>query len=148
VFINKKSGGGHGEKLLNTCLGWLHPVQVVDLLAEKGAEKGLELFGALKKPFRVVAAGGDGSIAWVLQGIDKTGLGQYVEVIVLPLGTGNDLARVLGWGSGYDGINIGKFLNLGENKAVPVHFDRWLVTVSLPSGDDERFYMNNYFSIG
>lgn len=48
------------------------------------------------RPF-VMVAGGDGSVTWILQQLAKEGLAQDIPVGVLPLGTGNDLARVLGW---------------------------------------------------
>lgn len=44
---------------------------------------------------RVVAAGGDGSVNLALQAIADTGKPD-IELAVLPLGTGNDLARTLG----------------------------------------------------
>ena len=88
----------------------------------------LRLFHRLDR-FRVIVFGGDGSIGWVLSTIDKLHLHSKVRldiyfyacgsrtyfiylhyliffflptqcmVGVVPLGTGNDLARVLGWGS-------------------------------------------------
>ena len=45
---------------------------------------------------------------------------------VLPLGTGNDLARVLGWGGGYSGEELEEVLETVTH-AYPVYLDRWNV---------------------
>lgn len=79
---------------------WL---QVVELPGP-GPAAPLRMF--LRVPhLRILAAGGDGTVAWVLQALDEVMAEPSFRGIpppptaVVPLGTGNDLARVLGWAS-------------------------------------------------
>ncbi|KOB66726.1 Diacylglycerol kinase, partial [Operophtera brumata] len=83
VFINPKSGGNQGAKLLQKFQWLLNPRQVFDL-TQGGPGPG------------ILACGGDGTVGWVLSVLDR--IGTRPAVGVLPLGTGNDLARALGWG--------------------------------------------------
>lgn len=59
-------------------------------------------FFQIFESFRVLVCGGDGSVGWVLMALDRLSLLTKCQVGVLPLGTGNDLARVLGWGNAFD----------------------------------------------
>ncbi|KAJ7310344.1 hypothetical protein JRQ81_007253 [Phrynocephalus forsythii] len=97
AFVNSKSGDNQGVKFLRKFKQFLNPAQVFDLM-NGGPHLGLRLFQ--KFPcFRILVCGGDGSVGWVLSEIDALGLHKQCQLGVLPLGTGNDLARVLGWGS-------------------------------------------------
>ncbi|KAI5135300.1 Diacylglycerol Kinase Kappa [Manis pentadactyla] len=75
--------------------------------------------------FRIVVCGGDGSVSWVLSLIDVFGLHERCQLAVIPLGTGNDLAHVLGWGAFWNKnkspMNI---LNRVEQASVQI-LDRW-----------------------
>uniref|UniRef100_A0A8V5H9F6 Diacylglycerol kinase n=1 Tax=Melopsittacus undulatus TaxID=13146 RepID=A0A8V5H9F6_MELUD len=97
AFVNSKSGDNQGVKFLRKFKQFLNPAQVFDLM-NGGPHLGLRLFQKFST-FRILVCGGDGSVGWVLSEIDALGLHQQCQLGVLPLGTGNDLARVLGWGS-------------------------------------------------
>uniref|UniRef100_A0AAR2LJ48 Diacylglycerol kinase n=1 Tax=Pygocentrus nattereri TaxID=42514 RepID=A0AAR2LJ48_PYGNA len=96
VLVNSKSGDNQGVKFLRKFKQLLNPAQVFDLM-NGGPQLGLRLFQKFET-FRILVCGGDGSVGWVLSELDKLGLHKQCQLGVLPLGTGNDLARVLGWG--------------------------------------------------
>ena len=66
----------------------------------------LELFKKVQN-LRILACGGDGTAGWILSTIDALGIMPPPPMAVLPLGTGNDLARTLNWG----GVGRGRWLS-------------------------------------
>ncbi|XP_053129577.1 diacylglycerol kinase delta-like isoform X2 [Hemicordylus capensis] len=125
AFINSKSGDNQGVKFLRKFKQFLNPAQVFDLM-NGGPHLGLRLFQKFST-FRILVCGGDGSVGWVLSEIDSLGLHKQCQLGVLPLGTGNDLARVLGWGSLCDDDT--QLLQVLEKleRATTKMLDRWSV---------------------
>ncbi|GFP90630.1 diacylglycerol kinase 2 [Phtheirospermum japonicum] len=70
VFINAKSGAQNGPVLRRRLSMLLNPLQVIELGPSQGPEAGLELFSSVQY-FRVLVCGGDGTVAWVLDAIEK-----------------------------------------------------------------------------
>lgn len=118
----------------------------------------MELFKKVPN-LRILACGGDGTVGWVLSILDQIGAYPAPAVGVLPLGTGNDLARALGWGGGYKDEPIGKILtSIGESETTLL--DRWQLKVERnpdAKNDDDGGkgkenlplnVVNNYYSLG
>jgi diacylglycerol kinase (ATP) len=158
VFINPKSGGNQGAKLMQKFQWLLNPRQVFDMFdhTQGGPQPAIEMFRRVAN-VRLLACGGDGTVGWLLSVMDKMQLAVQPPVSVLPLGTGNDLSRSLGWGGGYMDEPISKILT-GLSQADEVRLDRWQLKVtrntsleatekrgenSLPLN-----VVNNYFSFG
>uniref|UniRef100_A0A158QEG8 Diacylglycerol kinase n=1 Tax=Hymenolepis diminuta TaxID=6216 RepID=A0A158QEG8_HYMDI len=127
----------------------------------------LELFGRLPN-VRILVCGGDGTVGWILSEIDSLALYPTPPIAILPLGTGNDLARTLQWGPGYADEPLSKVLISVEEGRV-VLLDRWNITsrpltpVDVDFDDETEIsssagvqlsdklplnVMNNYFSLG
>ncbi|KAF6774752.1 hypothetical protein AHF37_05946 [Paragonimus kellicotti] len=170
VFVNLKSGGCQGMDLIVAFRRLLNPFQVFNL-DYGGPLPGLYCFRHLTS-YKILICGGDGTVGWTLSCLDIVGQDAACNsppIAPLPLGTGNDLARVLRWGSGYSSAEDPLAILKDVVAAEEVQLDRWTFVVR----PDEEFkdeaklalenqnnasntnednsimiIMNNYFGIG
>lgn len=167
VFVNVKSGGCQGAELISSFRKLLNPYQVFDL-DNGGPLAGLYVFRYVRD-YKILVCGGDGTVGWVLQCLDNVGqdsVCQSPACAIIPLGTGNDLARVLRWGTGYTGQEDPVSLLKDVIEAEEVTLDRWTVVIrgdepnrappselidrtQATTGEDTTILvMNNYFGLG
>ncbi|CDW55865.1 DAGK cat and RA and DAGK acc and C1 1 domain cont aining protein [Trichuris trichiura] len=171
VLVNIRSGGCQGFELLRCFRKLLNPFQVFDII-NGGPLAALYVFRNVEK-YKILVCGGDGTAGWVLQCLDVVGQESVCSsppCALLPLGTGNDLARVLRWGSGYSGQDEPLQILKDVIDAEEVCLDRWAVVfhpqepselpsnveqnpdrelpMSNPEEQTSMIIMNNYFGIG
>mmetsp|Transcript_3689 Transcript_3689/g.8071 ORF Transcript_3689/g.8071 Transcript_3689/m.8071 type:complete len:547 (-) Transcript_3689:20-1660(-) len=113
AFVNSKSGGMVGGllmKILSDSIGGGNKAfegMVCDLSEPQEPDATLAklkpyVSEAEETPLRLLVCGGDGTVTWILTALEQCeSLASYLHLLpvaVVPLGTGNDLARSLGWG--------------------------------------------------
>lgn len=155
VIANTKSGSNTGSNVLSMLRGYLHPLQVMEL-GTRGPQDALQW--AVKtspRPCRILVAGGDGTIGWVLNAIYTLNIKPQPSVAIMPLGTGNDLSRVLGWGaeppSTLDPLQILRSIK----RARSVNLDRFDLQIEklhyrlpIQRHPIKTIHVYNYFSVG
>jgi len=148
VFVNPKSGGQMGKAVMQVMRKLLNPNQVFDL--SKGPRQGLQLI--IDNPsidWRIIGCGGDGTFAWILSDLDKLLPQNNIPLGILPLGTGNDMARTLGWGGGlHSTSSINSLMKRVTEKSIELSLDRWVIHMKSNGKEPETKIVNNYFSVG
>ncbi|XP_024963070.1 diacylglycerol kinase 4-like [Cynara cardunculus var. scolymus] len=153
VFVNSKSGGRQGYALKSKLQNLMGEEQVLDLQTVKPhefVEYGLgclENFAALgdscaketRERLRIVVAGGDGTVGWVLGclgELHKQGRDPVPPTAIIPLGTGNDLSRNFGWGGSFP-FNWKTAIKKTLDRVLHAplcRLDSWNLVISMPAG--------------
>ncbi|KAM7508397.1 hypothetical protein LguiA_018850 [Lonicera macranthoides] len=154
VFINSRSGGRHGPELKGRLQELMSEEQVFDLQTvkphefvkyalgclEKLADHGDRCAKVTRKKLRVVVAGGDGTVGWVLGclgDLHKQGRNPVPPTGIMPLGTGNDLSRTFGWGGSFP-FNWKPYTKRALDRVIngPIcRLDSWNLLISMPAGE-------------
>ncbi|GMI97556.1 diacylglycerol kinase 4 [Hibiscus trionum] len=152
VFVNSRSGGRQGPELKERLLELLSEEQILDLqemspndfvryglgCLEKHANNGDVCAKEIREKIRVVVAGGDGTVGWVLGCLGElhnTGREPVPPAAIIPLGTGNDLARSFGWVSSipFSWKSLSKrILHRAANGPI-CRLDSWQVKLEMPA---------------
>jgi len=163
VFINSRSGGRAGPRLKEVLCHALGHTQVYDLQDHRPGKVLRRIFDNLaqaeaagdarasyfRRHLRILAAGGDGTVAWLLGTIADLKLDPPPHVAVLPLGTGNDLSLSFGWGNTFLSQWLENFASVYDllrriAEAQPRELDCWRVTISAGGKD---FFENLPYSL-
>ncbi|CAM6023261.1 unnamed protein product [Sphagnum balticum] len=149
VFVNSKSGSRLGPALTQHLCDLISPNQVYDLAStkptdvirygigclDKLATSGDECAWLIRSNLRIIVAGGDGTVGWVLSCLGELQIsspsGNVPPVGIIPLGTGNDLSRSFGWGGGFSSASKGALRKLLIKivSASVAPLDTWQVVV-------------------
>jgi diacylglycerol kinase (ATP) len=128
LFVNSKSGDGRGAALLDLGGNQITiryesnhtaKLHIFDLFHAPSRTGGLALALSFSRQeglhCRVVICGGDGTIPWVLSELYEAGVELSQVVIgILPIGTGNDFSRSLGWGASGPRVSRNQLGGLGD----------------------------------
>lgn len=165
ALVNSKSGGRQGKNLLKRLRAALSRAQVFDI-QKVDLKEALSLYCHLPNSCTLLVCGGDGTASRVFEVVDSLDWKHGPpKIAILPLGTGNDLARVLDWNLGHDWSGgyfawsndaadaslLSVFADL--TRAMERRMDRWelRMTEAVPSLDRHKQpvkYMLGYLGVG
>ncbi|KAG7538481.1 Diacylglycerol kinase catalytic domain [Arabidopsis suecica] len=154
VFVNPKSGGRQGSLIKERLQNLISEEQVFDLTEVKPnefiryglgclealASRGDECAKEIREKMRIVVAGGDGTVGWVLGCLGELNLQNRLPVppvSIMPLGTGNDLSRSFGWGGSFPfAWKSAIKRTLHRASVAPIsRLDSWNILITMPSGE-------------
>lgn len=146
VFVNSRSGPQQGNFLIAQFKRLLNPIQVWDL-AKCSPLKILKSFSALSR-VQVLVCGGDGTVSWIIGVLEEMNLPRWPPIAILPLGTGNDLARIHGWGGGYNNESLLYILRQISQAYISM-LDLWELNIADRKGrqKDKKSFIN-YLGVG
>lgn len=135
VFGNPKSGGGDAQRLFDKING-LDGAHIFRLPEEKDNWKTLPGEILDNPQLRILVAGGDGTVNWVLSILEEYSPTYHPPIVIYPCGTGNDLSNSFGWGRHADLKGKDQFINFLQeirSDLELINFDIWSVSIT-PTG--------------
>ncbi|KAL7674377.1 hypothetical protein ACOME3_000658 [Neoechinorhynchus agilis] len=165
AFVNTKSGGQRGKKVIGILGDLIGKENVYPLDSREGFRPEDILRRRLYENvhFRIIAAGGDGTAAWMFYALDEARGLTTNSIAILPLGTGNDMAGFLKWGYGgmhISNASLSNFINAIICGQI-IKIDRWNLRVKAKDFNQNFIntstvverelpydVFNNYLSIG
>ncbi|XP_069964961.1 diacylglycerol kinase epsilon [Bactrocera oleae] len=155
VIANTRSGSSTGSHVVALLRGYLHPLQVMEL-GGRGPQDAMQWAAKTSpRPCRILVAGGDGTVGWVLNTISALNIKPVPSVAIMPLGTGNDLSRVMGWGSQPPNILDPVTILRNIKNARSVNLDRFDLQIEklyyrlpIQRHPIKTIHVYNYYSIG
>ena len=130
-----------GKKLImaknrqKTGHGAVHDLALVSKGSEHLPENVLRKHLLQHPNLRIIVCGGDGTMCWILNSIASLNLSKEKTppMSMMPLGTGNDLSRMYGWGKHFHSSQL-KHSHLQKiHTARPEVLDLWCLKVTMPS---------------
>eukprot|EP00403_Amphidinium_massartii_P005829 CAMPEP_0178382770 /NCGR_PEP_ID=MMETSP0689_2-20121128/6661_1 /TAXON_ID=160604 /ORGANISM="Amphidinium massartii, Strain CS-259" /LENGTH=527 /DNA_ID=CAMNT_0020002977 /DNA_START=38 /DNA_END=1621 /DNA_ORIENTATION=+ len=142
AFVNSKSGGMTGQRIMDAIKACFdnrrryHVTgEVCDLSLPGEPDSTIARLADVTDSSRkrLLVCGGDGTVTWILTALEQChelhDRLHLLPVGIVPLGTGNDLARSLGWGGSLRRVSdILHYLNWSV-AATPVILDQWRVVL-------------------
>ena len=158
LFINTVSGSKVGHEYLSleaeeinfrvTNTPSIH-VFFYDLFDVPNRMKGLQTVKRYQDEYdmRVIICGGDGSVLWVVQEVIDAGADlEKIIFGIIPIGTGNDFSRSLGWTvtTPFSDTNLGGLKGIIKEwmRASIRKYDIWDLEMELHEGGDIRRIKN------
>jgi len=140
-LVNPYSGGGRGKELIAPIKKTIEELNLDAFVSCIGEESDLDSLFLREGTRRIVVVGGDGTFSSLL----SFALNNQIELGILALGTGNDLAKEIGVFRRLDSKNIGaaisKLLNCQAS-----HLNVWKVVYG--EGASHEIFFCNYLSLG
>ncbi|KAL7050330.1 hypothetical protein ACKWTF_004040 [Chironomus riparius] len=153
IVIYNEASGSNDHEIATLFRRLLNPIQVISL-THRGPTEALEIIKLCPVKCRLLVCGGDGSVAWCLNTIKEMNLDDKVSVAICPQGTGNDLSRVLNWGSETYSCDFETPFTFLDNiiSAETVLLDRWQIEMKYDHRvpvirrlhHDKKLFMYNY----